>query len=50
MDIVELPKRFPAMPDVAKINLVLAPYLAFGIVPLVDPAHHPGGGDSDQRD
>lgn len=37
MDIVELPKLFPAMPDVAKINLVLAPYLAFGIVPLVIP-------------
>jgi hypothetical protein len=37
MDIVELPKLFPAMPEVAQLNLLLAPYAVFGIVPLVIP-------------
>jgi hypothetical protein len=37
MDIVELPKLFPAMPEVAQINLLLAPYAVFGIVPVVIP-------------
>ena len=37
MDIVELPKLFPAMPKAAQLYLLLAPYAAFGIVPLVIP-------------
>jgi hypothetical protein len=37
MDIVSLTRPFPAMPDVAVVNLVLAPYLALGVVPLVIP-------------
>lgn len=37
MDIVELPKLFPAMIEIAQINLLLAPYMVFGIVPLVIP-------------
>jgi hypothetical protein len=42
MDIVPLPElRYPAMPMVARINLILAKYLAFGIVPLVMPPLFP---------
>lgn len=38
MDIVELPfMRYPAMPEVARIYVMLAKYLVFGIVPLVIP-------------
>lgn len=38
MDIVEMPfMRFPAMPDVARVALILAKYLAFGIVPVTIP-------------
>src|SRR5215813_23886 len=38
MDIVEMPfMRFPAMPDVARVALILAKYLAFGIVPVPIP-------------
>ena len=37
MDLVELVKPLPAMPDVAKVNLALAPYAALGVVPLVIP-------------
>jgi hypothetical protein len=37
MDIVERIIPYPAMPDVAKINTVLAPYAALGITPLVIP-------------
>jgi hypothetical protein len=38
MDVLEMPfMRFPAMPEVAIINLILAKYLAFGIVPIVIP-------------
>lgn len=37
MDVVELPKSFPAMPEVAQLYTVLAPYATFGIVPLVIP-------------
>jgi hypothetical protein len=37
MDIVEIPRLFPAMPEVAQLYLALAPYAAFGIVPLVIP-------------
>ncbi|AFY34124.1 hypothetical protein [Calothrix sp. PCC 7507] len=38
MDLVEMPfMRYPAMPDVARINLILTKYLVFGIVPVVIP-------------
>src|SRR5215470_3043799 len=38
MDVVEMPfMRFPAMPDVARVALILAKYLAFGVVPLTIP-------------
>jgi hypothetical protein len=38
MDIVEMPfVRFPAMPEIARVNLILVKYLAFGIVPIVVP-------------
>jgi hypothetical protein len=38
MDILEMPfMRFPAMPDVARVALILAKYLAFGIVPMPIP-------------
>jgi hypothetical protein len=38
MDIVEMPfMRYPAMPDIAQIYLILAKYLAFGIIPLAIP-------------
>jgi hypothetical protein len=38
MDVVEMPfMRFPAMPDVARVALILAKYLAFGVVPLPIP-------------
>jgi hypothetical protein len=37
MDVVEIVRPYPAMPDVAKIYAVLAPYLAFGIVPIAIP-------------
>ena len=38
MDVVELPfMRYPAMPEVARIYVMLAKYLVFGIVPIVIP-------------
>src|SRR5215213_8681500 len=37
MDIVEFKIPYPAMPDIAQINLILAKYLAFGIIPAVIP-------------
>lgn len=37
MDVIEKIGPYPAFPDVAKIFAVLAPYAAFGIVPLVIP-------------
>jgi hypothetical protein len=38
MDLVEMPfMRFPAMPVIARVNLILAKYLVLGIVPLVIP-------------
>lgn len=36
MDVVEISRPLP-MPDTAKIYTVLAPYLAFGVVPIVIP-------------
>lgn len=38
MDVVELPfMRYPAMPEVARLYVMLAKYLLFGIVPIVIP-------------
>jgi hypothetical protein len=38
MDIVEMPfMRYPAMPEIAIVELVLAKYAVFGIVPVVIP-------------
>ena len=39
MDVIEVKVPFPAMPDVARLNLILGKYAVFGIVPLVIP--HP---------
>lgn len=41
MDVVSFTRPMPAMPDIAKINLVLAPYLALGVVPVVIPPFIP---------
>lgn len=38
MDVLEMPfMRYPGMPEAAIINLILAEYLVFGIVPIVIP-------------
>jgi hypothetical protein len=37
MDIVEKVLPYPAMPDVAKVNICLAPYAALGVVSMVIP-------------
>jgi len=38
MDIVEMPfMRYPATPDIGQIYVILAKYLAFGVVPLAIP-------------
>lgn len=38
MDLVEMPfMRYPAMPEIAQLNVILAKYAAFGIVPVVIP-------------
>jgi hypothetical protein len=37
MGVVETQVPYPAMPEVAQINLILAKYLAFGIIPIVIP-------------
>jgi hypothetical protein len=38
MDVLELPfMRYPAMPEVARLYVLLAKYLVFGIVPVVIP-------------
>jgi hypothetical protein len=41
MDIVEMKLPYPAMPEVAQLNLILLKYLAFGIVPVVIPPIFP---------
>jgi hypothetical protein len=41
MDVVEVLRPFPAMPKVAQLYTVLAPYAAFGVVPLVIPPFIP---------
>jgi hypothetical protein len=38
MDVVEMNlMRYPAQPEIARLNVILAKYLAFGIVPIVIP-------------
>lgn len=37
MDVVDLRIPYPAMPEVARINLILAKYATFGITPIVVP-------------
>jgi hypothetical protein len=38
MDVVEMPfMRYPAMPEIGRVNLILAKYAVFGIVPVVIP-------------
>jgi hypothetical protein len=37
MDVLAVTRSFPAMPPVALVNLILAPYLALGIIPVVIP-------------
>jgi len=37
MDLVEVTIPWPAMPDMARIGIILAKYAAFGVVPLVIP-------------
>ena len=37
MDVVEVTRPFPGMPEIARLYTVLAPYLAFGVVPVVIP-------------
>jgi len=37
MDVVEVIRPFPAMPEVARIYAILAPYAALGIAPVVIP-------------
>lgn len=37
MDVVQLPRPFPAMPDVVQVYTILAPYVVLGIVPVVIP-------------
>ena len=37
MNAIEISRPFPAMPESAQIYTILAPYAAFGIVPLVIP-------------
>ncbi len=37
MDVLELPKAYPAMSQVAQLYTILAPYALFGIVPVVIP-------------
>jgi hypothetical protein len=39
MDVVDVKIPYPAMPDIARLNLILAKYAAFGVIPSVIP--HP---------
>ena len=41
MDVIQVQRTFPGMPDVAQIYTILAPYAAFGVVPLVIPPFIP---------
>ncbi len=37
MDVIEIVRPYPAIPDAGKVYLALAPYAAFGVIPLVIP-------------
>ena len=38
MDVIEMPfMRYPGMPEIARVNLILAKYAALGIIPAVIP-------------
>lgn len=37
MDVIQIVRPYPAIPDVGKVFLALAPYAAFGVIPLVIP-------------
>lgn len=37
MDVVQIPLLYPGMPMVAQLNLIVAKYLVFGIVPVIIP-------------
>lgn len=38
MDVVEMPfMRYPGMPEIARVNVILAKYAVFGVVPVVIP-------------
>ncbi len=37
MDVIEVKLPYPAMPDAAKLALILSKYAAFGIVPIIVP-------------
>jgi hypothetical protein len=37
MDVVQLPLLYPAMPMTAQLNLIVAKYMVFGIVPVIIP-------------
>jgi len=37
MDVIQIVRPYPAIPDVAKVYAALAPYAVFGIIPLVIP-------------
>jgi hypothetical protein len=41
MDVVEVPLPYPGIPEVGQVALALAPYLLFGIVPVVIPPFIP---------
>lgn len=49
MDLVELKRPFPNMPDVAKAYMALAPYSAFGVIPVVIPGFIPEVATSDKK-
>jgi hypothetical protein len=38
MDLVDYSREFPAMPDAATVDVVLAPWLALGLIPSVIPS------------
>jgi hypothetical protein len=37
MDVIQFPITYPAMPSVAQLNLIVAKYAVFGIVPIIIP-------------
>ncbi len=41
MDVIHIKRPFPAMPEIARIYTVLAPYAAFGIAPVAIPPFIP---------